>query len=38
MHMGHFMVLLLVLVLGYWLGQSQPQLLAGYPNKLFAGQ
>lgn len=37
MHMGHFAVLLIVLVLGYWLGQSQPNLVGGYPNKLLAG-
>ena len=37
MHLGHFTIMLLVLVLGYWLGQAQPSLLGGYPNKLFSG-
>ena len=33
----HWMTIVLVLVLGYWVGQTMPQLVGGYPAKLFGG-
>lgn len=32
----HWMTLVIVIVVAYWAGQSAPNLLGGYPAKLFA--
>lgn len=37
MHMGHYLFLIVLVLVAYWLGQAQPNLLMGYPNKLFTG-
>lgn len=34
--MRHVLFLIVILVLGFWLGQTMPGALGGYPQKLFA--